>query len=177
MKRVLKSGEVMVHRDYSMQFKQRKGQAFETMMLVISVIVALAILGVLLNILGQAGGLFNPSDPVAAIKKELVNTGGNYDPGDNIVEVKLTQGQIINARRVTEDNAEIREDDLMFYLNDNLGDSVELRNEKEIKVNSDVAAIVVVCGDPNIPKYVVALARPAAKDALGDECRQAGGIP
>ena len=35
----------------------RRGQAFETMMLVISVIVALAILAVLMNIIGGIGGI------------------------------------------------------------------------------------------------------------------------
>ncbi|MFH1107241.1 MAG: hypothetical protein V1787_05075 [Candidatus Micrarchaeota archaeon] len=54
-----------------MAFRARRGQAFETMMLVISVIVALAILGVLLNILGVVGGGSIGSDPKSVMEDNI----------------------------------------------------------------------------------------------------------
>ncbi len=159
-----------------MKFAKRKGQAFETMMLVISVIVALAILGVLLNILGGVGGLFNPSNPVDSIKKELLRVGGQYSPGEAPVEVKLTKDQTIDSRQVTQDNPNILQEDLFFTVHDSLSDSVELAGENRIQVSRDVQAVIVVCGDPVQAKYVVALGRPASAGEVADLCRSTAGI-
>ncbi len=159
-----------------MHFGKRKGQAFETMMLVISVIVALAILGVLLNILGGVGGLFNPSNPVDSIQKELLRIGGTYSPGASPVEVKLTKDQTIDSRLVTQGNPNILEDELVFAVHDSLQDSVESTGENRIKVTRDVQAVIVVCGDPVNAKYVVALGRPASAGEVADLCRSTAGI-
>jgi hypothetical protein len=120
--------------------------------------------------------LFNPSNPVDSIKKELVSIGGQYSPGDRIIEVKFTEGQTINSRRVTEGNPSVQESDLQFYVHENIQDYIE-PIDNGIKVRKDVDAIVVVCGDSAIPKYVVAVARKSVKDTLGEECRRAGNIP
>ncbi len=159
-----------------MKFGKKRGQAFETMMLVISVIVALAILGVLLNILGGVGGLFNPSNPVESIKKELTRIGGQYSPGEAPVEVKLAKDQTIDARQVTQDNPNILEEYLTFKVHDSLAEAVDQVDEKRIKVKRDVQAVIVACGDPNAPKYAVAFGHPSKAAEVADECRSAAGI-
>lgn len=163
-----------------MKFRQRKGQAFETMMLVISVIVALAILGVLLNILGGVGGLFNPSNPVDSIKKELIRVGGQYSPGEAPVEVKLVKDQTIDTRQVTQDNANVLAEEVTFVIDETLEGEVEPTGATpRFTIKKDVQAVVVVCGDPSGSsevKYAVAIARPSQGNEAADQCRSAVGI-
>ena len=163
-----------------MNFRQRRGQAFETMMLVISVIVALAILGVLLNILGGVGGLFNPSNPVESIKKELSRIGGQYSPGETPVQVKLVKGKTIDTTEVTQNNANVIAGETTFVIEESLQDSVEGTGQTQrFTINRDVEAVVVVCGNPEGTgqyKYAVALGRPTARNAVADACRSQVGI-
>lgn len=157
-----------------MNFRQRRGQAFETMMLVISVIVALAILGVLLNILGGVGGLFNPSNPVDSIKKELLRIGGTFSPGEAAVQVKLEKERRITTRQVTEGNPSILATDLKFVVQESLTDVVEF-GEDFIQANQPVDAIIVACGGGADNQYAVAFGRKGREAEVSDACRGAVG--
>ncbi len=81
--------------------RARRGQAFETMMLVISVIVALAILAVLLNILGIVK-IFNPSSPkdvMASGLKEIQSKGYGITTPQKVSFTKgatITVGELIS---------------------------------------------------------------------------------
>ncbi|MFH1247215.1 MAG: hypothetical protein V1644_02430 [Candidatus Micrarchaeota archaeon] len=159
-----------------MEFRQRRGQAFETMMLVISVIVALAILGVLLNILGGVGGLFNPTNPVKSIQTELSRIGGQYSPGEAPIEVKLEKRRM-DTTQVTQDNANILPSDLIFIVHDSLSDSVEVGGNGEyITANKEVQAFVVACGGGSDNKYVIAFGRKGKESEIADLCRSTANI-
>ena len=149
-------------------------------MLVISVIVALAILGVLLNILGGVGGLFNPSNPVESIKKELISIGGQYSPGNPPVQVKLSAGKTIDTREVTQNNPNVLADETKFIIHESLQDVVEPTGETErFEVKRDVEAVVVACGNPEgsgQAKYAVAIGRPTQKTEVANACRTSVGI-
>ncbi len=86
-----------------MQFGKRKGQAFETMMLVISVIVALAILGVLLNILGIIGGGTIGSDPKAVMTDNLRNLQSKGFGTTPPKSVEFSEEQFIYKKDLTAD--------------------------------------------------------------------------
>lgn len=154
-----------------------RGQAFETMMLVISVIVALAILGVLLNILGGVNTMFTPNDPVDTIKKQLTNIGGQYSPGEAAQEVTLTKDRRIDTTQVIQGNPNILADDLSFAVETSLADDVTLGpSNAYIMPNKNVQAQVVVCGGGNDNKYAVALGRKSKEAEISELCRQTAGI-
>ncbi|MFH1750084.1 MAG: hypothetical protein ABH863_00220 [Candidatus Micrarchaeota archaeon] len=84
-----------------------RGQAFETMMLVISVIVALAILGVLLNILGVFGGGVIGGKPLSIIKdglRDLHSRGYGTNTPQKITFEKgeeLRRGELVTDLPIT----------------------------------------------------------------------------
>lgn len=66
-------------------FRRSRGQAFETMMLVISVIVAVAILGVLLGFLGNLGNLGAGAKSVMPdLAKKVESRGVGIEVKDNV---------------------------------------------------------------------------------------------
>ncbi len=153
-----------------------RGQAFETMMLVISVIVALAILTVLLNILGGVGGLFNPTNPVKSIQTELSRIGGQYSPGEAPVEVKLGKNRI-DTNQVTQGNANILSQNLKFAVHDSLSDTVQLGTDGSyIQASKDVQAFIVACGGGSSNQYAVAFGRKGKENDIADLCRSTAGI-
>ena len=167
---------VKMKNNSKLRFGHSRGQAFETMMLVISVIVALAILGVLLNILGGVGGLFNPTNPVKSIQTELSRIGGQYSPGEQPVEVKLGTNRI-DTTQVTQDNPNILAQDLTFVVHDSLTDIVEVGGSGQyIIARQEVQAFVVACGGGSDNKYVVAFGRKGKESEIADQCRSTAGI-
>ncbi|NYZ75355.1 hypothetical protein H0O03_03795 [Candidatus Micrarchaeota archaeon] len=116
--------------------RQRRGQAFETMMLVISVIVALAILGVLMNILGGLGGGIG-SDPKQAVLQKVQAQAGQ--PGAS------TAAKI----KVTTDGYSIRKDDV-------LRDTTILTGEVQFICAED-AETAGLCGGDTITDTAITL--------------------
>ena len=80
-----------------------RGQAFETMMLVISVIVALAILGVLTGILGglQIGVTSAPDQAMHDQLKQIVSSGYGYSVPQ---KVTLKKGTTLDLRSVVKND-------------------------------------------------------------------------
>ena len=150
----------------------RRGQAFETMMLVISVIVAIAILGVLLNILG--GLSFGASKPAAVINdglKEISTKGYGvtqpketaFEPGTTILSREVIDGTTIQPSE-------------MRYSCKATGDfcrSFILTGKIETTATTKVKAFITVCGDDTAGIFCVGLGRQPgdSKDTCIQTCR------
>lgn len=152
----------------------KRGQAFETMMLVISVIVAIAILGVLLNILG--GISFGVGDPKAVMAdglKSIQSKGfGVTQPKDSNFE----SGAYVLRKDVIGD-LPVRESELEFSCAtaSNVCEKDKLEVGKDfIDAKANVKVYITVCGDDTKtrdPKYCVGIGRQGADSR--DECMKA----
>ena len=111
----------------------QRGQAFETMMLVISVIVALAILAVLMGILGNLGTQFG-SDPKTVIHdglREIVSKGYGIGAAK---KATFEKGAIILKKDIIGSDVPLPDTDLKLFVQYGL-----------VRVNGS-AKIPVVCG-------------------------------
>ena len=155
-----------------------RGQAFDTMMLVISVIVAIAILGVLMNILG--GIKIGVNDPAAVMKtdlKSIVSSGyGISQPK----KVDFNKGVEVLPLSVIGDSP-ITEKELGFFCGtpdfcQGADSAIDVRKDM-ILVNKNSQAYIVVCGNDGAArsqafKYCVGIGRQAndARDVCTKEC-------
>jgi len=135
-----------------------KGQAFETMMLVISVIVALAILGVLLNILG--GISFGVGSAESVMQDGLKNVQSR---GFGITVAKkatFEKDSLILKQSVIKD-VPIPDDVFAFKCDDTIICSTNKLDvtESRIDAKARLDAYIVVCGDETRSplKYCVGL--------------------
>ncbi len=172
----------------------RRGQAFETMMLVISVIVALAILAVLLNILGIVK-IFNPSSPkdvMASGLKEIQSKGYGITTPQ---KVSFTRGATITVGELITD-IPIQAADVLFICNKNTnsvcGDSDTVTPAKPIirpsgtsadknhlTIKDTIQVYVAICGNENPAdtmdyKYCIAISD-TAEGATSDCVASSGG--
>jgi hypothetical protein len=150
-----------------------RGQAFETMMLVISVIVALAILAVLLNVVNIADIIFRPtSNPNEVMNKGLkdVVTRGTYV--SQALSVVFEPSQILRST-VRGTIPDIRNEEINFACEGAECDDYFEQGELPAKlvVKKKITMNIVVCGDSTgeatsdgNPKYCIGIAR-MAKDA------------
>ncbi len=162
-----------------MSFGKTRGQAFDTMMLVISVLVAMAILAVLMNVLNSLN--FNPNSAKEIMKTELksIVTSGYGTSSPKQVEFK--KDEYIDVKSVLGDAA-VSENEVRFVCG---RDSTELctggdaplnLDDKEgdgsITVNKNTKAYVVVCGDDSKGKYCIAVGRQGsdARSTCTDTC-------
>jgi hypothetical protein len=127
-----------------------RGQAFETMMLVISVIVALAILGVLLSILGVFGGGIVGGDPKSTMKdnfRDLHSGGGigvsapkrvTFKAGTTVVPKELISSLPIQSKQIK----------FICANNDDIcSDNPMKVDDAIITVSSDVEVTLVTCAN------------------------------
>ena len=158
--------------------KQRKGQAFETMMLVISVIVALAILGILFGIIKNIP-LFGSGDTQVVIKEELTKIAGTYNSDTPPREATLKSGTI-TTRDVT-DGTTILPTWVKFSISDTLKNTnaVQLSLEdRTMRTTRDIKITIVVCGDPapaggGTAQYIVSIAPERLGLEASDNCLKA----
>ncbi|MEM4255340.1 MAG: hypothetical protein QXR53_03355 [Candidatus Norongarragalinales archaeon] len=150
-----------------------KGQAFETMMLVISVIVALAILGVLLNILG--GISFGVGDPSAVMQDGLKTVQSKGFGITTAKKATFEKDALIVKRSVIQD-VPIDPSELAFACNGSIctADKLDVTDDK-IEANIRIEAQIVICGDdtrPTDPKYCVGVGRnpEEARTACTSKC-------
>lgn len=144
------------------------------MMLVISVIVALAILGVLLNILG--GISFGVGDPSAVMQDGLKTIQSKGFGITTAKKATFEQKQLILRRSVIQD-VPIAEEELAFACGGEAvcnTDNLDVSDQR-IESNRRIEAQIVVCGDDNNeqnPKYCVGVGRSAeeARDACTQKC-------
>ncbi len=162
-----------------------RGQAFETMMLVISVIVALAILGVLTGIIGNLN--FGPSNsPQEAMHDELKKVATSGYGFSEPIKINIKKGTKIASKGILKnDLPEVNSDFVRFCVSSTVGEgftaaqvtapapSTTCSNVCNVggldfgPSTQDLAAFFVVCGDANVGLrggYKIAIAS-TAKEA------------
>lgn len=159
-----------------------RGQAFETMMLVISVIVALAILAVLMGILGGIGTQFG-SDPKSVMHDGLREVSSKGFGMTAAKKATFEKGVIILRKDVIQTDVAIQQDDMKFFGDGIITGTaatspVQLDSSgKQITTNSKVDAYITVCGDaskPSAPYYCIAIARQPDKST--STCKTSCGL-
>lgn len=151
--------------------RKKRGQAFETMMLVISVIVAVAILGILLGFLGNIGGFGAGAKTVIPdLVKKVANKGYGIESKDN---VEFSAGDIIVQKEAIGE-APISELKLHFVcgtvasaLCSSSGTTVPLTiSDTKVTVNKKISASIAVCTGDGSEYYVEVGNRGSGKDGI-----------
>ncbi|MBI5636269.1 hypothetical protein HY993_04875 [Candidatus Micrarchaeota archaeon] len=152
-----------------------RGQAFETMMLVISVIVALAILAVLMNIIGgiDLGGTSNPETAIRDGLREVQSKGYGLTAPKKI---NLKKDTIILKKTVI-GTTPIAETELSFFCDgaticDASKGPIKVADyagsgagASSVSISGNVEVNMVACANEektSNPKYCVVLARTSA---------------
>jgi hypothetical protein len=151
---------------------KRKGQAFETMMLVISVIVAIAILGILLSFLGNVSIIgAEASQVVPGMVKDVYNKGYGIEIED---EVDFQEGDVLTPDDLT--GQLFPKDQLKVECVDDAtcGDSdamIEV-DDDNIYVNKNGKASVAVCPDESGDgdSYLVVIGRARNVEDVREAC-------
>jgi uncharacterized protein (UPF0333 family) len=148
----------------------RRGQAFETMMLVISVIVALAILAVLMNIIGGITGIGQgqPDKIMHDALKEMVQKGYGYSQPQEAVIKKAT---IIDSKQVVgTDNPGLNPLEVQFLITGITALELPRTPNKIGPASTDIKLFIVVCGDATKGeqgKYRISIAKSAIAASNG----------
>lgn len=146
-----------------------RGQAFETMMLVISVIVALAILGVLTGIIGnlQFGASSSPQEAMHDQIKNIATAGYGYSEP---VKILIKKGTKIDSRAILKnDLPQLNADKVRFCIDSSIPSGSSTGSLLPLDVTTacttsscvsgakiigpatqDVSAYFVACGNTNI---------------------------
>jgi len=164
--------------------ERKRGQAFETMMLVISVIVAVAILGILLGFIGGIGTFgANAKTVIPDLMKKVANKGYGIEVKDN---VEFTAGDIILLREAIGE-APISEANVAFKCtsnagtcgNDGSGKPLEVKEstgEGKITVTKKISASIAVCTDGSKYRVFVGDRGAAGLKATSEACLKEVGI-
>lgn len=152
--------------------RMKRGQAFETIMMVIAVIVALAILGFLTGILSNLGSMFNPSDPVKTMTSALQGIAGQYNSGTTPQVLAFNSpGQTIDTNQLSQ-NTQLLSNQIYFVCTEALKKTGAIsvtntnnNNVEILKINKKITVEMVACGNPSAttnnggsqPVYVIAL--------------------
>ncbi|MCX6767543.1 MAG: hypothetical protein NTY90_02315 [Candidatus Micrarchaeota archaeon] len=166
--------------------RQRRGQAFETMMLVISVIVAVAILGVLLGFLGGISfGATGAKDTIKSLVSKVYQRGigiesapkAEFAPGNDVFVAEVIGETPIQAA------------DVSFYCPPGLGEICGSADKPlstgsggtSFKVHTKISAAISVCKGPRQagaggPSYYVCVGSTDYASDLADACAQKCGL-
>ncbi|MDP2717225.1 MAG: hypothetical protein Q8P02_00620 [Candidatus Micrarchaeota archaeon] len=162
----------------------KRGQAFVTLLLVISVIVAVAILGIFVNTLFHPAPdqFANPESVMKDQLKSIVSSGFGISQAK---KVEFKTGSLILRQSIVA-NVPITIDELRFACNSVLCDGNTLQvtdNAIEVKrdltdytyAKRDLTGYISVCGNDasgQNPKYCVGIGRqaPEARDACMRAC-------
>lgn len=156
-----------------------RGQAFETMMLVISVIVAIAILGILLGFLGQITIIGAEAGQVIPdMVKKVYNKGYGVEVKDR---VDFKAGSVLVAKDLTGNI--FPEDQIYVFcageaeaICDDSDAPIEISDEKRIIVHNGGKASVAVCkGDEKI-QYLVTIGIEGRQEETRDACMTEAGL-
>lgn len=149
-------------------FRKRRGQAFETMMLVISVIVAIAILGVLTGILGGLGTI--GTDWRGTVSQGIKEVGTYGISSAKTITVK--KGDSLDAKQATQNIQSFIPADVEFILSDQItsGQEFEVSGSDDnqrirfLKGSSqDYSLVVAADGEKDGKKVFVCLSRTTEK--------------
>lgn len=169
----------------------RRGQAFETMMLVISVIVALAILAVLMGILQP--GIITPGNSPATIMHDGLREISTKGYGITVAkQATFDKGTIILKNDVRGSDLPLTPNDIGFYADSSSSGFVSTScgtgtstsalavtgsgssGGTQIQVCSKIQAYIAVCGDSSVNKYCIAIAR--QPDKATTQCKTSCGL-
>ena len=152
---------------------KKKGQAFETMMLVISVIVAIAILGILLSFLGNVSIIgAEAGQVVPGMVKDVYNKGYgievesevDFKKGDTLPPSDLTGEAFPDDQLIVEciDDATCGSDDTMLEVTEN----------NYIIVHKTGKASIAVCPNPDGDgdSYLIVIGRARDVEEVRDAC-------
>ena len=155
--------------------RQRRGQAFETMMLVISVIVAVAILGVLLGFLGGISfGATGARDTMKSLVSKIYQRGGGAEiskRADFDAGLIIKQEDIIGETPIVASN-------IQFNCVDNeicggsSGTPIALVGNTKITVKSKISAAIAVCKAYTGKIYHICLGDSANPEDVSNKCDQ-----
>ena len=167
----------------------KRGQATETMMLVVSVIVALAILAALMNILGIVK-IFNPSNPTDVMKSGVksLQSGGGY--GYSIPQkTSFVKGTRVNRQTIVGDTG-LQVSDVTLVCGDTGAAGIcvgsgttspitgSASGGSTLVVNNNIDAFIVICANADQaagkPKYCISVAKEA--NVASTECKSPCGI-
>ncbi len=147
----------------------QRGQAFETIMMVIAVIVALAILGFLTGILGNLSSMFNPSDPGKTMTSALQGIAGSYSSGTapQVLSFNVA-GQSFDTAGLTQSTS-LSSYNVYFVCSSTVPKGAISISSlgsgstalQKMTINQKVSLEMVACGNPSLngkgPYYVIAL--------------------
>jgi hypothetical protein len=149
--------------------RQRRGQAFETMMLVISVIVAVAILGILLGFIGRIGPGIG-GDAVTTMTTQLKAVQSKGYGSSNIEKATFKEGSIRTGELIID--LPLSKDDVEF---DGLSDGIcgsdkplECTTDK-ITVSKSIVGYIATCKGESGPYYVI-IGSENQKKEVSTEC-------
>ncbi len=156
-----------------MKLVKRRGQAFETMMLVISVIVAVAILGILLGFIGGIGTFgANAKEVIPELIKKVSQRGTGFEMRE---KVEFTSGGITAKEAIGQ--AAVSEGDISFSCSagTNCGatekDPIQIETGgKSILVNKKITGTVVVCINDDDGAYHVFVGQKETRTEALKEC-------
>jgi len=136
----------------------KRGQAFETMMLVISVIVAVAILGILLGFLGGIGTFgANANTVMPDLVKKVSNTGYGVQVKDNVefsVGDKFYPRTAIGEAPVSEDKIQFDcASDAAICNGENAPITIDAN--KKLTVNSKISGSIAVCTSNGVDYFII----------------------
>lgn len=160
-----------------------RGQAFETMMLVISVIVALAILGVLLSILGVINpGQFG-SDPRSTLKENLRTLQSR---GYGIIQPKKVtfnqEGDTITRQELVSDLSILASTIEFSCAEPEIcggGDAPLDVSDRTIKVLKKIGVYIVTCANEQNsggPLFCASIASSSSPAKATEDCTQKCGV-
>lgn len=152
----------------------KRGQAFDTMMLVISVLVALVILGILTTILNNINPEVNDPKALMLSSVQKIYTQG-YGFSD-AKEVQFKRETVAIAKGEVIGKAAINPSELAFGCGGPVCSGPLTVTDSSITINSDTKAFTVACGDDRSTqpvKYCVGVGRTAveARTACTTKCR------
>ncbi|MFQ5406261.1 MAG: hypothetical protein ACE5DI_03845 [Candidatus Micrarchaeia archaeon] len=156
----------------------KRGQAFDTMMLVISVIVAVAILGVLL---GFIGSINLTTTDAKMVMSDLMKTVDQRGHG-----LELKEGEFAEGSRIFRVDARgelpIKTDKIQFHCSSNGfcdGGSeapLKVNGRESITVDEKISATIVVCKEVSGGDYHICIGERDNKDEPSDDCARECGL-
>ncbi|VVB67741.1 Uncharacterised protein [Candidatus Norongarragalina meridionalis] len=150
---------------------KKRGQAFETMMLVISVIVAVAILGVLLGFISRIGPGIG-GDALTTMQTQLKSVQSRGFGSSNVEKATFKEGSIRVGELVVD--LPVSANDVKFSAVDGgicgSSDTDPLKcEEKKITINKQIVGYITTCKGESGP-YVIVIGSENQKTEVTTKC-------
>ncbi len=157
--------------------RERRGQAFETMMLVISVIIAVAILGILTGFLANINiGSQSAKDTITTLLKQVESKnigsastdGATFAAADIITAVEVIQGTSIQSTKI-----KFKCSDPSFCSDST---APMTTTDTKITVTSKAKGYIFACKGPADTNYHVCIGSSDTKVTVSSDCLTTCGL-